>query len=130
MKKITLYIFLASIFFTIEGCNDEINKPLEPCSPALINDDVKLYVNQEGILIFTDTIPGLLLATPNYFIYSNNISYLPLVPCNLPKSDYEISIGDELDILFSGNVVMYPPTVDAFSIPIELTKFQRQNLRD
>ena len=141
MKKITLYIFAVCIFSAMVGCNDEGNNLLPPCDPSILGDEMKFYADQTGVLTFTDTIGGLSFSFPTFFIlsdkkkfwglvFSDGVSYLPLTPCNLPESDYNLNIGDQIDILFSGNVVIYPPTIDATSVPFELTKIQKLNIQD
>ncbi len=73
-------------------------------------DEVKFYSNQTGVLAFTDTIAGMSLPFPNFFIlsdkntrsfvFADGVSYLPLTPCNLPETDYNLTIGGQIDILF------------------------------
>ena len=137
MKNITAVIILFSIFSITGGCNNEVDNHLPSCAPSLIGQDVKFYSNQKGLLTFTDTIPGLSFPFPEFFIFSDkstqyfffsdSVSYLPLTPCNLPENDFNFALGDKINILFSGNLMIYPPTIDAFSVPFELTEIQQIN---
>ncbi len=138
MKKITLFILLASIFSATGGCNNEVDNPLPPCDPDVIGQDVKFYANQTGVLTFADSISGGSLPFPAFFIlsdknnsrgftFADGASYLPLDPCNLPENEFNLKPGNQIDILFSGNVTIYPPTIDAGTVPVELTMIQKLN---
>ena len=132
MKKITHYIFAVCIFSAIGGCSDDGNNLLAPCDPSL--GETKFFSNETGVLTFTDSIDRAPLPYHKYFIFSKSITYVPLQPCNLPETEYNLDKGEQIDILFSGNVDDYAfddyAFSDARSIQIELTMIQKLNPKD
>ncbi len=124
---ITLYIFAVCIISAMAGCSDDGHDLLPPCDPSL--GETKFFSNQTGVLSFTDSIDSGTLPNPHYFIFPKSVTYVPLQPCNLPETEYNLAKGEQIDILFSGKVDTDPYS-DARSKLIELTMIQKLNPKD
>ncbi len=125
MKNIVNIILFSLIATATGGCNNEVNNPLPPCDSSVLGE-TKFFSNETGVLTFIDSVGRQLLPNPKYFIFSKSVTYVPLTPCNLPETEYNLDKGEQIKILFSGNVDNYPFS-DALSIPIELTMIQKLN---
>jgi hypothetical protein len=129
MKIRIYYIIAICAINIILSCKEDINVHLTPCDPSIRGNEVKFFSNQVGILTYTDSIAKNPLPNPKYFIFSQEITHLPLSPCNLPESEYKLTKGEQMNILFSGYVDAYPFS-DALSVQIELTKVQVHKFSD
>lgn len=130
MKNSIKYIVFLLLATVAGGCNNEVDDPLPPCDPDVIGQDVKFYSTRTGALIFTDTVPNFILPNSSYFIISVDSSYSTLTPCNIPETGYNLSIGDTLAVLFSGNLMVLSPTVSSNSSIFELTSIQKSNTNE
>lgn len=130
MKNILYLICSTALVILVIACNDENQNPLPPCDPDVISKETQFYFNQTGTLTLFDTTPHHAVPLPVYHINAEEISHTPLVPCNLPVSDFNIEIGDTINILFSGNLMLLPPTVGTFDLQFELLKIKQINTND
>ncbi|WPR75491.1 hypothetical protein [Algoriphagus sp. NG3] len=111
---------------SLSGCvDDEKNRFSLTCFDA--EETVEVH-DGLGVLTYTDSIPGLKLASKEFFITDTNVEefHLPLSICN--PEDFQIlnTSLDTVSIKFQGIIEVLPETIDAFSIMIQLEVVQLQ----
>ena len=118
----SLFLWLPVCFFAFQckdGASDISAK--ESLQSCVLKGQVEIIKSEQGTIIYTDTISGLKLSAPEYFISSASAS-LPLAVCNPPSEGYAfVKLNDSITILFSGKHEILPPTADAFSERLEIT---------
>ena len=131
MKSIRIILLQLSIFSILWGCDKDVNSTIPPCDPDVIGQNTEFHFNQIGTLTLMDTLRIDTLRyfgfpAPTYFISAGDVSNFLLHPCNLPSNEFDLVIGDTINILFSGTLMLLPSNASsAISLEFELSYIKK-----
>ena len=122
MKSLFLYLPFCLLAFECKDDASDVSarESLQSCD---LKGQIEIIESKQGTIIYTDSLLGLKLSAPEYFIFTASAT-LPLSVCNPPSEGYafvKLNDSDSMTIIFSGKREILPPTADAFSELIEIT---------
>lgn len=121
ISKIKYSIILA-LLALISCKKDRIPSDIIFTESCELSDRAKILSNIHGTLYFDDSLPGLPLPEPIFFIDAPS-EILPITICNMPP-EFTMAEGELKEVTFSGRIEVYPENVDAISVPMELHRLK------
>lgn len=122
-KSLLLWLPVCLLAFQCKDDASDISakESLQSCD---LKGQIEIIESEQGTILYTDTISGLQLSAPAYFIFTASTT-LPLAVCNPPSEGYAfVKWNDSRTIIFSGKHEILPPTVDAVSERLEITDME------
>lgn len=116
-NPLNLSTLLCLVFLTGVSCKEDSH--FEKCDPPIA--DVTFYSDKKGKLTLVDSIPGRKLSTYQFFLFNEEITYLPLEICNSSGLSNILETEPSVDVIFSGHLYNIPENIYVRTIAFELT---------